>query len=252
MKLLGVDFETQCDDPETTNVTEIGALLTDEAFNEVGRISQLCWESSYPPQTKEIVEITHITDEMLKANGVMRKGAFLELFSLVEQADYIFAHNKKFDETVFLSTCEKVGLNPPRKTWICTLTEVDYPAKFRCKQLSHLAFEHRVEFNPDNLHRAFDDVQLMMNLIAKYKIEDIIAFASEPWVYIQAIFPAPFESKIGFQVGRIKASKLNFGWEKAKGDDREFPKKWMKRVKQRFVQETQDKAQNLNLQIRVL
>lgn len=252
MKILGLDFETQDDQAETTNVTEIGALLTDNCFNELGRLSQLCWEPSYPPQTPEIVEITRITDDMLQKDGIPRREAFAQLLPLVEQADYVFAHKKDFDQVVFNSNCRKFGLPIPKKQWICTLTEINYPAKFRCKQLSHLAFEHRITFNPDELHRALDDVKLMMKLLAKYNLTDIITFANEPWVYVQAIFPAPFESKIGFEVGKAKASKLNFGWERARGDDREFSKKWVSRVKQRYLPEFKLKASNLALEIKVL
>ncbi len=260
MLLLGIDFETQSDDTANTNVTEVGALLVEcthpegenQTFRTVEELCTLVYEPTYPPQTQKIIDITAITDEMLKTKGVSNVMAFRALVPLIERADYVFAHNKKFDEPVFLSTCERYKIEAPRKPWICTFTEIDYPPQFRCKQLAHLAFDHDIVFDRKNLHRALDDVKLMMFLLAKYPIGDVLKYASEPWVYIQAIFPAPFESKIGFEVGRTKAAKLGFGWEKAKGDEREFPKKWVKRVKQRYADGLQADADLLDLKVRVL
>lgn len=266
MKILGVDFETQNDDTQSTNITEVGALLVEcvqtsvdietaiitDSYHELDSLSSLVYAPTYPPQTEKIIEITGICDDMLKRDGADPKWALGKLNNLMQQADFIFAHNKRFDEVVYLSTCERLMLDPVRKPWICTLTEIDYAPKYRCKQLSHLAFDHDIVFDRSKLHRALDDVRLMMNLLAKYPLVDVLKYASEPWVYIQALFPAPFESKIGFEVGKAKAAKLNFGWEKAKGDDREFPKKWVKRVKERYVQKFRDEAEKLDLRIQHL
>lgn len=255
MKILGVDFETQCADPQTTNVTEIGAALYhvgENLYYEAEQLSMLIHETTYPPQTEKIVELTGITDEMLREEGHPRMEGFARLLTLVNQADYVFAHNKSFDEVIFRAQCKKLNLGIPDVKWICTLTEINYPPQYTCKKLSHLAFEHDIPFDRASLHRAYDDVVLMMKLLAKYKLQDIIDFANEPWVYVQAIFPAPFESKIGFEVGKAKAFKLGFGWERARGDDREFPKRWVKRMKQRHHREFEIEAQRLGLVTKTL
>lgn len=253
MKILGCDFESQDDDARTTNVTEVGASLVEDG-RYLHQISALCYLPEYPPQTEFIVELTGITDEMLKTTGMIPKLVFEKLlFPLVEEAEYVFAHNKSFDETVYNATSERYGLTPPKRPWICTVTEIDYPRKYTCKKLSHLAFDHGLVFDPSLLHRSLDDVKLMLQLLALYKLEDIIAYANEPWIYIQALFPPPFgTSAAAGLVGKAKAQKLGYGWEKAKGDEKVFAKQWMKRVKKRHVADEQAKAQKLSLDIRTL
>ena len=257
MKLLGIDFETQDDQTETTRITEIGAVLVDfsqtlepsQVYTRLKSYQTFCYETDYPPQSQLIVDLTGITDEMLKESGITRRKAFDELFPLVEEADIIVAHNKNFDQKVFEAECRRQARPIPEKRWLCTLTEVPYPAKFTCKKLSHLAWEHDVIVDRALLHRADYDVQIMLYLLAKYDLTSVMTYANEPWVYIQAVFDAPW---IDGGVGKAKAQKLGYGWEKAKGDDKSFPKQWVKRVKARHVKEEQDNAEKLALLIRIL
>ena len=255
-KLLGVDFETQHADAETCNVTEVGAILSTERFTPIEgkEVSKLCFEGMYPPQSEEVAELTGITDEMLRTTGWLPQLVFEKLlFPLVEEADYVLAYNKSFDETVYYATSQRLGLNPPRKPWICAMSEVDYPKKFRCRQLSHLAFDHRIPFDPHGLHRALDDVRLMLQVCAVYGFENILAYVNEPWVYLQAIFPAPFgATQTAGLVGKAKAQKLGYGWERVRGDPREFPKSWVRRVKSRSVEQELEQARKLELTVRVL
>ena len=253
MLLLGFDLETQDDVVETTRITEIGAVLADFSkpfeLNITKGYQTLCYEPDYPPQRADIVELTGITDARLKEAGIPRKDAFDVLFELVNEAEIIVAHNKNFDQKVFEAECRRQGRAIPTKRWLCTLTEVPYPDKYTCKKLAHLAWEHDVIIDRKKLHRADYDVLVMLNLLAKYDITSVITYANEPWVYMQAVFDAPW---IDGGVGKLKAQKLGYNWEKARGDDRAFPKQWVKRVKQRMVKEEQAKAEKLALLTRVL
>ena len=246
MLLLGIDFETQDDKPTTTNVTEVGASLwgcpsdgsgniQEKHFTKIEGFSELIYDKAYPPQTEKILEITGITDQMLSEKGLPIHDVFVnQLLPLVHKADVIFAHKTAFDKTIFYAQCKKIGLVPPERTWICTLTEFNWPKKLTCHKLSHLAYEHSIYVDPATLHRAENDCDLMMKLITeKYNIKDIISYAAEPWVYLKADCAGPWVDG-GVQTGIAKG--LGFGWERCKGTDSPtWPKKWVGRWKEREI-----------------
>lgn len=253
MKVLGIDFETQCDNAAETRITEIGAILVDFSttpdLSNSPRFRTLCYEPDYPPQTDKIVELTGITDATLKEEGRPRREVWPALLGFVQNADIIVAHNKKFDQMVFDSTSKVLGFQPSDKRWLCTWSEVNYPDRFTCKKLSHLAWEHDIEVDRSKLHRADYDVELMLKLLVKYDLNEVLSYANEPWVYIQAIIPAPWQDN---GVGKEKASKLGYSWERARGDDKTFSKSWIKRVKTRFVDDEKKKAANIEMMVRVI
>lgn len=235
MKLVVLDFETQGDDPTFHKPTEVGAVLWDteeEAFTE--RLSQLIYEPSYEPQTEEIVEITGITDEMLKEKGLSRETVFMNLLSpLVEEADYVLAHNKAFDQTVYETTCRAIGrdIRKPKGGWICTIQDVPYPKKYKCKKLSHLAYDHGVIVDPATLHRAIHDVELLAELIlTRYDFNDILAYYQLPWaiLFLNGV-KGPWEDN---GVTNAQAKKLGYSWERPWGTDLTFQKRWVKRIKE--------------------
>lgn len=247
MNLLGIDFETQCDDAKNTLVTEVGAVLKARAvpglYNgewlEAGRLASLTVTPEHKPQTPEIVELTGITDEDLRARGRPLKEVFLELLPLVERATVVAAHNKKFDKTVFEATCARLGLNPPEREWLCTYTEVPYPKKYKCKKLAHLALDHGLKMDNRELHRADNDVDLMLELLLhKYNIDEVLAYAREPWIVLKADVLGPWQGKGGDGgIGTGQAKGLGYSYETPRaGPERTFPKSWVKCVKQREVE----------------
>ncbi len=234
MKLLFIDFESQCDDAATTNPTEVGMFMFDTESGEKLEQSSMIYAEHYPPQTPEIVELTGITDEMLKSQGGDPKAIFGVIGAWVGRADFVLAHNANFDRGVYEATATRLGLVPalPKDRWICTVNDVPWAKKYRCKILSHLAFQHGMDVKLADLHRALDDVKLMAGLIlSHYEIEDIIAYAKIPVVTIFAngIKP-PWED--GGASNKI-VKKLGFGWEKApKTEQPVYPKRWVKRVRE--------------------
>lgn len=238
INILGVDFETQSIDPKTTNITEIGAVLKELTLGtnncvvkerELARLSTLVWDPNYPPQSAEVVEVTGITDEMLKADSQPPKEALLELHKLMLRADVIFAHNTAFDKTVYNSQVLMQNLPPlSEKEWVCTYTEIPYPAKYRCKQLSHLALDHGLKMDHRQMHRATDDVELMLELLLQYDFTSVMEYAREPWKVLKA--DVSFHDK-------DKAKALGYSWEQLRGVDEIFPKTWVKRVKLRQVEQ---------------
>lgn len=238
MKLLVLDFETQSDDPATTNATEIGAALINlpdpsSASHTVERLfSQLIYDESYPPQTQEIVDITGITDEMLTKGGVAPLAVFEALSALVSSADYCVAHNAAFDRGVYEACAKRLGLAVamPGNGWICTVQDVPWPKKYKCKKLSHLAYDHGIMVDPATLHRAINDVELLVKLLlGKYRMSDVIAYRDMPWAYLRAVVEPPWVDG-GVSTGQAK--KLGFSWEKIWGCEVVYPKGWVCRVKE--------------------
>lgn len=255
MKILALDFETQDDDAANTRITEAGAygLHADKQedgswkFTEIGTYSQLCYESDYPPQSEFIAELTGITDAMMQKDGITRAAMLETLLPLVNAADIIFAHKKAFDQVVFESTCRKLGIEAPKKEWICSLTEFVWPKAYTCKKLGHLAFEHgmfdsRLEEvegqkvyippmeNRHALHRAGDDARLLMQLITRfYSLDKVLAYAREPWIYLKGECLPPWTDG---GVQKSIAYKLGFAYEKCKYTEKpQWPKSWVTRVK---------------------
>lgn len=246
MKLLMLDFETQGDDPKTTNPTEVGAVLfrLDEfnGLSEEKNLSQLIWDELYEPQTPEIIEITGITDKLLKAEGKDPLSVFRdEISPLVQEADYVLCHNMSFDRGIYEATCKRLGtpISTPVKGWICTIQDVPYAKKYKCKKLSHLAYDHGILVHPSTLHRAIADVRLLALLISGYKFEDILKYRDTPWAYLRAVVPAPWEDG---GVGVAQAKKLGYAWEKIWGTEIEFSKKWVRRLKEDQIETEKERC----------
>lgn len=233
MKICIIDFETQDGNSKTTNFTEIGAVLydvQDREWKELESISALAYEPSYTPQQPFIVELTGITDEMLKAEGRPRYSILNEFAPIMEKADLLIAHKVSFDKTVLFSNAERVDVTLPKKEWFCSLTDFPWAKKFTCHKLSHLAYEHGILVDPRTLHRATDDVKLLQRLLAEYDFLKVYEGSKTPWIYLEAHVCGPWEDN-GLQNSIAKG--LGFSWETPKGlDNPKFPKKWVKRVKE--------------------
>lgn len=234
MLVMGLDFETQDDQPKTTNVTEVGAVLyqvdleTNE-FNKMVEFSHFCYEPEYPPQTEKIISLTGITDEMLKTFGKPREGVFRELMPMVRLADIILCHKISFDETILKATCEKFSIELPKKEFLCTLTNFPWPPNLTCHKLSHLAYEHDIPHDRKSLHRAVNDVDLMIQTIAKYNFKEVLEYARKPWIYFKATILEPWKDG-GLQASIAKS--FGFTFESVKGTDTpRWSKTWVSRTK---------------------
>lgn len=247
MKVLILDFETTSGDAENTNATEVGARmfqavnsgLVPHPFYE--GLSALCYDPGDAPLEPFITEITGITDEMLISEGRPRRIVFQELLPLVEAADLIMAHKIAFDRTVFERTCGRLDLPvPPNKEWLCTLTNFNWPKKFTCHKLGHLAWEHDIDVKASSLHRAINDVDLLARLVNQYNFENVLAYARTPWRYLKADVLGPW--KDGGKQNSI-AKSLGFSWETVKGTDKpKWDKTWVTRVKTDKVEELRTKV----------
>lgn len=246
MLILGVDFESNGLDVEKAQITEIGAVLFDtDKGSPIDLLSCFLYDESYPPQSQDIIDLTGITDDMLKQEGIFPREGLTKLFKLMAQADYCVAHNKKFDFNILKNFDLKYGFGPAISgdNWLCSLTELEWPKSITCRKLAHIAFE----LYPDllfkdgkliPLHRAMNDVELMLELITRVTTwKDFIAYAVQPWVTLQAIVPAPWTDN---NAGKDWAKKNGYGWETPHGSDLKYEKSWVKRVKESKVQGEQN------------
>lgn len=256
INVLGLDFETQSLDTATTNATEVGAMLIQvplrRGFNtpdnwqglpywKIAGINQLMWETSYPPQPEEIVELTGITDAMLQKDGIHPKEALERLAELMGKADIVMAHNAPFDKGVLYAVAARYGVTLPEKDWICTRGDINYPSKYTCKKLAHLSLDHGLKMDGRELHRAINDVELMLELVfTNYDLEDVVQYAREPWVYLYADILPPWKDG---GMGKAAAQKLGYNWQVPRGDyGPTFEGKWVKKTKANKIEQEKELA----------
>jgi len=185
VRLLGLDFEGTGLDTATARITEYGAVLYD-------------WDARVPlifeselvdplgdPLPQESIDVTGITNDMVEEFGVHESVAVERIRVLIDRADYVVAHfGNLYDRPLYEAACRRYMSLPPEKVWIDTAVDPRYPERIKTRNLQHLAAEHGL-LNPFR-HRAVFDVMTMMSILAHYPIEDVVARAKEPMVFIQA------------------------------------------------------------------
>lgn len=234
MIICGIDFETTGVDPKVDRPTEIGAVLWDESWNKLGEFSSFMYESNYPTVPEHVTKLTGgIDDALLKKEGRPPNEVMGDFFKFAINATYMIAHNAKFDKAFFEELLGRLpGEDAPiwNKPWLCSMTDIAQLKDFKCWKLSHLALDHGVTVVPSQLHRAVGDVELIGDFCRAggYKIKDIAAYATVPWIVVKAAIPKPWDDH---GVGKALARERGFRWEQVHGDKRTFSKRWVKRIK---------------------
>lgn len=248
-----MDFESTGLDVNHHRITEAGVIFFEsESHSIIASLSHFVYDESYPELSQEIIDITGITTDLLKREGKPFPDFCKELYGLMKAygLDYFIAHNKSFDEDIFRAELSrhKDQLGPVYNAlikipWLCSILDVIHPEKFKSKKLSHLALDYGVPVDPAKLHRAADDVLLMVEMFKKAKLnfEDIVARSKIPWVTVRVKIPPPWEDG---SVGKTKAQENGYGWEMAKGTQGpSFAKSWVKRIKENELASEQEKMQ---------
>jgi DNA polymerase III alpha subunit (gram-positive type) len=200
MKILGVDVETTGLSAAEDRITEVGAVLFDwSSQTPLVILSALVHPGRSIPE--EIVKLTGITDEMVDDYGRAEEDVFGDLHYLLGCADYAMAHNAPFDEGFVNAAIARNGLSAVDKLWLCTKNDIKWPESITTRTLTYLAAECSI-INPFR-HRAIFDVLTMLKVAGGYDIDQIIARAKEPLLYVQAI--VSFDEK-------EKAKELGFHW----------------------------------------
>jgi DNA polymerase III subunit epsilon len=191
---IGFDFETQGFDAKTNAPTEFGMVAFDETGKELNSVNFIIKSPLTKPQTKEIVELTGITDEMIENEGVSEKSVVELIVPVLKEAKALFAYNAQFDTQFLKEMLARNGVDTLGIPVICAMRQVDYPKRYSCKKLSHLAFDHKIyPEEGEDAHRAIADVRLMIKLLARYGIEKIIADSKVPKVKLRIFTEKPWE-----------------------------------------------------------
>ncbi len=216
MLILGMDLETTGLSMELDKITELGAVLWDTDRKKPVRIySTFVWHKEKPPITKEIEDLTGITEEDLALYGISFYDAYQQFDLMVQQADYIVAHNgAMFDKPMLEAHCSGYDLPLPVKPWLDTSKDIPYPEKITTRRLSYLATEHNF-LNPFP-HRAVFDVLTMLKVLSCYSIEDVISYSQMKDITLQA--------EVSYALKDL-AKEKGFYWQAEK-------KMWLKTVKQ--------------------
>lgn len=175
--ILVFDFETTGLSAKTDHVIEIGAVLLKRdpilmQYRQEGELSVLIRQDR--PLPEKIIEITHITDEMLLRDGIEEVDAFNQLKSMVRPNTLLVAYNIAFDFG-FLKALYRKYEDP-----FYSIDEdiLDVMAIFKDRH----PFPHRLDslvqtyqINHKNTHRAIDDVKAtLLGLTAMIKERDTI------------------------------------------------------------------------------
>lgn len=186
MKLLGIDIETgtSFDVPqEKTTVTEIGAVLWDtnlgmpvKIFSElINEGQEICQEAS---------EYTKITTDMIQQYGLHPSQIEGYMGYLIDQADYVVAHNGRFfDGPVLQHFLARYSMNAILDRFkelkiIDTQFDIEYPWTIRQRSLPYLAQVHKILNSFP--HRAVTDVLTMMEVLNNYDLVRIIEIVESP------------------------------------------------------------------------
>ncbi len=266
MLICPIDFETNGKDPKECRPTEMGAAIIEPYFEfnqewtieTLANMNNVIYSPEYPPQDEELVrEVTpHLTDEVLKSEGIPFVHALINLLAMfdgqTEWPSYFIAHNADFDEQVFRAEMrrneaalkEVITDEILQKLWsikwLCSLQDIQWPERKRCRQLSHLALDYGVKMDGRNLHQAISDVLLLIDLLTAVKVDwnELIKYSEIPTVIVRAVIPPPFGKGNDGGVGKNKCKELKFRYEEI--DDVKLKQTWLKKLKMDKIQAEQE------------
>jgi DNA polymerase-3 subunit epsilon len=242
--ICGIDLEGMSEDLPNKGVnllidriTEIGAVLWDVEMNQPVKIySELISEEDRIPISEEITELTGITEEMLETYGLKGEAitaALERLSEILNQADYIMAHNGEgYDRPMLGALFNRFGVPLPGVNWIDSCKDIEFPRKIKGRSLALL--EHSHGFINPFPHRAITDVLSMLKIATKYDIPRMAALADSPEITLVAKLNAPNwknkEDVQKFNTIKNKVSKARFRWNPDN-------KTWVKKVPKLLLDE---------------
>jgi DNA polymerase III alpha subunit (gram-positive type) len=206
-RLLGIDLETTGLDPALDRIIEIGfigwetekqtpvfmkSFFVDDYFSEV-------------PVSAEIEQLTGITQSLVSSYAKPIAHCYETILDF--SPSFLVAHNAKFERS-FLegvrTDCVESSQAQAFKAipWIDTKTDIPYSPMKGMGSLSEIAMSHGI-FNPLP-HRALTDTLAMMQILAKYDIQQVIKYAEAPVITLVA--NVSFEDK-------DKAKALGYYWD---------------------------------------
>ena len=141
---------------------EIGLVRTDDTGFIESQLNLII--NPEEPLPEKITEITGLTDDDVKAHKPFRK-QFDTIDKFLTEAGSdgeLVAHNMPFDDTILTNELKRMGLTWPARwpqTKRCSVQEFRHVFGYNVK-LTKL-YEHATGEEPEQTHRALDDVMLM-------------------------------------------------------------------------------------------
>ena len=217
--LLIVDVETTGLDCKRDSIIEIGGVLWNvENACGIATHAELIRSNENPAESINRIPAKATVEGVAISDALMRMGEMLF------RADYIAAHNAKFDR----SFIEAALIHCPylsemwNRPWICTLENVRLPRKSSSRSLLALALAHDVGVVV--AHRALADCETLARLFERCAElgHDVKAMIE------QAVLPRQtYMAEVSY-ADRALAKDAGFTWND--GTSREAPKGWSKRM----------------------
>lgn len=200
------DCETNGLDYKKCQIIELAAIkitISEDGEMRIEKeIDQFCSLPVGEKLPSKIVELTGITDQMLKENGTSQDALAKEFLTLVDETTVLVAHNAQFDLLFLLSLLE--GYEVPKLNYLDSLTiykdRKAYPHK-----LSNAIKEYGLEGKVVNSHRAIDDVRALMEVLKKMSEE-----RNDLHLYINIFGYNPKYGVSGRKIPGIKYSEQKF------------------------------------------
>lgn len=196
--LVIIDFETTGFKGREDDIIEIGALkFSTSDFNVIDTYQTFIKIDKPLPQ--KIIEITHISDGMLKTQGISREEAAQNLFQFIPEDAMICGYNIMFDLSFFETLIQKYV----KKDYIIKHDVLDVLTIFRdlsttAHKLSDAVSYYQV--TTPNTHRALDDVIATFEVLKKMVERDSQIIST----YQNMIGYPPFRSYFGLKLSHVK------------------------------------------------
>lgn len=185
-----LDTETTGLDYEKDEIIELGLvkILYCMATNTVGQILDAVslFEQPSKPITQEIIDLTHITNEMVEGLRIDNN----QVERILSDTQLVVAHNAKFDRPFF----DKRFENLRHLAWACTMEDVDWASKgFEGRSLVFLMMQAGYFYGA---HRADIDCLATMWLLKEVEgaFPELLENSLKTRVRVRC-FTAPFHVK---------------------------------------------------------
>ena len=193
-----IDFETTGFKPKEDEIIEIGALKFHTS--DLSKYETFQTFISYDqPLPQKIIEITHITDGMLRDQGVEREVAAQKLFNFIPEDALISGYNVMFD----LGFYDALIKRHIKKEYVIQHDILDILTIFRDLSTTSHKLSDAVSYYKvltPNTHRALDDV------IATFEVFKSMVNQDEQVIktYKNIIGYPPFRSYYGLKLQHVK------------------------------------------------
>ncbi len=171
-RVLLFDFETTGLYADREQIIEIGAILLQKnllgEYEAIDELSTLVIPDKQLPA--KIIEITHITDEMLLRSGISQEEAFHRFLTMYSEDTLLIAYNIQFDLSFLIQFFKKYW----NSTFQIKNDILDVMAIYKDRhryphRLDNAVEKYQVAIN--NTHRALDDIKATFEAMKKMNAE---------------------------------------------------------------------------------